>query len=99
MPDWSMVTAAAEISYRQLDYWTRRGYLRPDVPDPGSGAIQTWSREECDVARLMQRLIHAGLSVSKSARVARAAVYAPSTGRVRARIAPGIWVTIEGDPL
>ena len=98
MPDWEMVTTAGDLSYRQLDYWTRRGYLRPDVPDVGTGYVRTWPREECDVARLMQRLIRAGLSVSKAAKVARAVIYAHGDGSVRAKIAPGIWVTIEGEP-
>lgn len=60
------------LSYRQLDYWTRRGYLRSDGnPMPGSGRPRTWSEHEVAIARAMVRLIGCGFTVSAAARLAR----------------------------
>lgn len=60
------------ISYRQLDYWVRRGYLRPGNADLGPGFRRTWDDDERRVATLMARLVRAGVSVEAAHRVARA---------------------------
>jgi MerR-like DNA binding protein len=65
---------AAGITYRQLDYWARMGYLRPSQPAPGSGNWRRWSADERRVAVTMARLVSAGVAVPVAARVARAAV-------------------------
>lgn len=61
----------AEPTQRQLDYWTKRGYLRPQVVSPGSGVAREWPIREREIARLMKRLVDAGLTVALAARVAR----------------------------
>jgi DNA-binding transcriptional MerR regulator len=99
MPDSQIMRAAAEVSYRQLDWWTRQGYLRADNPAPGTGNARIWSRQERDIAQLMQRLAGAGLTVAKAAKVARWAVTNAAEGRAAVRIAPGIALVVEGDPL
>lgn len=59
--------AAAERSgatYRQIDYWTRAGVIRPTVPADGSGSLRGWSDEDVVVltalARTANALSHAG---------------------------------------
>jgi hypothetical protein len=48
------------ITYRQLDHWSRMGYLRPVRLDrgkgEGSGSPRTWPPGELQIARLMGRL-------------------------------------------
>lgn len=59
---------------RQLDYWTRAGYLRPDNPDPGSGTARKFSAEETEVASRMARLVAAGFVPAAAAEYARLGV-------------------------
>lgn len=45
------VAVAAGITYRQLDWWVRKGYLTPTVESTGSGVPRQWSlRDLVDVA-------------------------------------------------
>jgi hypothetical protein len=84
------VAAAAGISYRQLDHWTRRGYLRPAADTGnGSGRWREWSTAELAAACLMAALTRAGLEPRAAALIAR-------SGRSRVDLAPGI--AIELDP-
>lgn len=83
----------AGISYRQLDYWTGVGYLRCDdrLRDT-KGIARRWPDAERDIARLMDRLIAAGLVVGVAAPVAREMV---ETGMPEASIADGITILVE----
>jgi hypothetical protein len=85
------VTAAAGISYRQLDHWTRRGYLRP-AADTGNGPghCREWSSTERAVACLMAALVRAGLEPQAAALIAR-------SGRSRFTLAPGIMIELHPD--
>lgn len=68
------------ITYRQLDYWVRAGYLHP-VPmggkeraepvDGGTGNWRDWPNEELRMAREMGLLVAAGLIPEVAHRVAR----------------------------
>ena len=82
--------AAMGISYRQLDYWTRLGHLRPDAARPGSGNARYWPETEIEIARRMGRLAAAGLPLGFAAQMARETWPA-------ADLAPGITVTVT-DP-
>lgn len=62
-----------EVSYRQLDHWTRRGWLRPEHKG-GSGRVRHWPSEELFVAQRMGRLVKAGIVAPVAARVAREGV-------------------------
>lgn len=79
------------ITYRQLDYWSRLGYLRPVRLErgrgEGSGSPRVWPPAELHVARLMGRLTAAGIQPSLAAVVARKW---PDSEE----IAPGIFVQI-----
>jgi DNA-binding transcriptional MerR regulator len=57
----------AGISYQQLLYWTRRGYLRP----VGVGRHHSFSDSEVRVAVRMGALVAAGLEVSAAHDIAR----------------------------
>jgi len=79
--------ALARISYRQLDHWVRKGFLRPDVDNVGSGRRRTFPPGELAVARVMGALAAAGMTPRAAERVARGG-----------QLAPGITVSIALDP-
>ncbi len=72
------------LTYRQVDYWVRRGYLRPEHATDGSGSVREWPAEELAVGERMGRLVAAGMAP------VAAAVAARHDGPVE--IAPGVWV-------
>lgn len=80
-----------ELSYRQLDYWTRQGYLVADVANPGSGVPRTWSDGERAIAALMQALTAAGFRVAAAATIAR-------DSRCTVELALGITLHIDSQP-
>ena len=66
------------ISYRQLDYWTRCGWLYPDNGGtPGSGHPRKWSRMELMVADRIGRLRLTGVEMETAVRVARSGAGVP----------------------
>ena len=72
------ITDELGITYRQLDSWVRRGYLRPERKTvrggkyhDGSGAPRRWPATELEVARRMGRLVAAGLRPERAAGFAR----------------------------
>lgn len=69
------VVAAAGLSYRKLDYYARRGYLRPEGNNNGKpGWRRYWPDREIDVAITLARLTDAGLGLDVAARAARSIV-------------------------
>ena len=58
------------VTYRQLDFWVRQGYLRPEHAG-GSGVARKWPAEEIRVLERMARLVRGGVVPSVAARVAR----------------------------
>lgn len=72
-------------TYRQLDYWVRKGYLRVPNATPGSGSWRTWPRREVVVAEKMARLVAAGIPPAVACRVARG----------DSEIAPGVRVVVR----
>lgn len=63
---------AVGLTPRRADVWTRRGYLQPVDPAPGSGVPRRWPATEPKVAAMMLRLVAAGLTAEAAHRVARA---------------------------
>ncbi len=78
-------SGAAGLSYRQLDYWARQGYLHPERDGDGSGHARQWSPEELAVAETMARLVAAGIPPATAVRVARG----------ETEIGPGIRVVVS----
>jgi DNA-binding transcriptional MerR regulator len=74
------------ITYRQCDHWTRLGLLKP-LHLGGSGHSREWTRAELDVARLMGRLVKAGMKPAVAAAIAR-------SGDARYEIADGIFIEV-----
>lgn len=65
------VLRAAGITYRQLDNWSRIGYLHPVNPDCGTGRARDYPMSEVKVAQRMALLLNAGLTLKTAHRVAR----------------------------
>ncbi len=55
---------AAEITYRQLDYWARTGLVVPSVrPAKGSGSQRLYSFRDILVLKMVKRLLDLGISL------------------------------------
>ncbi len=65
------------ITFRQLDYWTTKGYLHADANSPGSGNWRNYDGDEVAVAWLMAELVRAGMRPSAAATLARTELDAP----------------------
>jgi DNA-binding transcriptional MerR regulator len=85
------VVAATGVTYRQLDYWARCGYVRPKHEGAGSGVWRRWSERELHVAELIGRLTRAGVVLEVAARVARLAI---DGGPARLAVGEGVPVTL-----
>ena len=79
------------ITYRQLDHWSRLGYLEPEREwrgrARGPGSMRQWPPGELEIARRMGRLTAAGIPPSLAASFAR-------DSWPRGEIAPGIWIEV-----
>jgi len=75
-------------TYRQIDNWIVKGYLR--LERRGTGNARKWTDEEIRVARLMARLTAAGLSPALAHDIARKVRSLPDS----AEIGPGITVVV-----
>lgn len=69
-----LLLSRAGISYRQLDYWNRRGFIRPRRVAEGSGSRRDYGAEEERVLLRMGRLVKAGIAPDVAARIARNSV-------------------------
>lgn len=58
------------LTYRKLDHWVRKGYITPLHEVHGAGNKRSFSRQEARVARRMQSLIEAGLTLEAAAKYA-----------------------------
>ena len=65
-------------TYRQLDHWTRQGYVPASDPCPGSGVDRTYPLEAIAVAGALAAFIRAGYTPAAAARYAAAAVAVPA---------------------
>lgn len=66
--------ALAGITYRQLDYWTTQGYIRPRRnigANPGSGRQRQYTEREARILCTMAALVDDGLDPKSAALVAR----------------------------
>lgn len=56
------LTIKADLTYRQVDFWTRCGYLKAvHVDITGSGYPREYGNDQLPIARHMSRLTKAGL--------------------------------------
>lgn len=57
---------AADITYRQLDYWARTGLVVPEVRTAGgSGTQRLYSFRDLLILKVIKRLIDAGISLQQ----------------------------------
>lgn len=68
----AQVLEAIDVTYRQLDHWARKGWLRPSLQDHE----RNWSPTELNAAVIMARLVKVGMHAPDAARIARKAVEA-----------------------
>lgn len=73
-------------SYRQIDYWTRRGYLNAEQRAARSGYCRWWPASEVPVARRMKALADIGMNLDVAQQAARAGVL-NLAGAVRIEVA------------
>lgn len=88
MNDRDEILRRTGISYRQLDHWTRQGYLHPETPAKGCGTRREWTNDEIQVAARMAELVRAGLTRKAAADVARKGGEVWLTPRIRLVIDP-----------
>lgn len=80
----------ASISYRQLDFWVRKGYIKERSPGGGSGFLRDFTDDEVAITVKMARLIKIGFKPGPAAEYARLMVE-QHTGSI---IVDG-WLLIE----
>ena len=57
---------AADITYRQLDYWARTGLIEPTVRGAkGSGSQRLYSFQDILLLKVVKRLLDAGISLQQ----------------------------------
>lgn len=81
------VVAEVGVTYRQADYWVRRGWIL--APQLGSGYPRRIAPAEVDALRTMARLVIAGLTPETAARLAR-----ETNGRGRHELADGVHIVL-----
>lgn len=65
------IVTRAGITYRQLDHWTRLGYLTLEEPHPGSGNARTYPETEIHTARRIRVLLDSGLTLTAAVQAVR----------------------------
>lgn len=76
---------SAKITYRQCVYWTKVGLLIATEQAPGTGNARFYSPTEVEVARVMGRLVLAGVEPHAACRAARNG----------GQLAPGVRIVVE----
>lgn len=94
-----MLEQVPTITRRQLDHWTRQGWLHAESrPRRGGGRPERfWPREEVSVARIMVRLTDAGWFAEVAARIARGVVEELIPDPLRIAIGPQLMLSIGFD--
>lgn len=66
------IVARTGLTFRQVDYWTRQGYLRTvDSQVDGTGRPREFQSTELQIALRMRDLVECGFSPSAAHRLAR----------------------------
>lgn len=67
--DSNAVAKLAGITYRQLDYWLRRGFVYVSDPEPGSGYQRQFSLTESAQVIALSALVRIGFSPESASHV------------------------------
>ncbi len=57
------IVAGAQVTYRQVDFWTRTGLLVPTNDNPGQGNSRHYAPEQLARAKAISALLRAGLAL------------------------------------
>jgi len=68
------VCAQAGITFRQLEYWVMKGFVRPVTPTPGSGYVLEFDEAEAAVVVRLGALVRAGFLLRAAAELARSPI-------------------------
>lgn len=79
-----MLCQVTSATFRQIDFWCRRGFLHP-TGGVGTGYSRDFPGDEIRVAKLMARLVHAGVTPEAAHRAARG----------NGELAPGVRVDVD----
>ena len=66
-----VLAAIPGLTYRQLDHWLNRGFIKARNPHPGSGNSRSLTPGEVKVLKAMLPLVQAGIAPDKAAPIAR----------------------------
>jgi hypothetical protein len=84
--------ARTGVTYRCLDYWSRRGWINPEGAGLGSGSQRRWPASELEVAALMACYVAAGVTPEAAHHAARHGGWLPGG---RYRLAPSAIVPAQ----
>lgn len=89
------VADAADITYRQLDYWMRTGRITPSIRPPrGQGSQTIWSDSDVQLVRRVASLTGMGLDIDAAFDLAnQATTLVPITDDDRALIVQALIFT------
>lgn len=69
----ALLATCEGLSYRQLDYACRQGWLKPDNPHgKGTNSGREWTNQEVRIVRLACRLMSVGFPLKRAIEIARA---------------------------
>lgn len=54
-----------QVTYRRIDYWVRRGYLRPANPGPGSGHARRFTADDAVLVATIDELSKLGVALGE----------------------------------
>jgi hypothetical protein len=64
----------AGLTYKQVDHWTKRRFLKPEPNPGGTGHRRAFKPSEVRVAQVMSALVRAGVMPHIAAKAARSAI-------------------------
>lgn len=92
------VARKLNVTFRQLDYWVRQGWVSPETEGSSNRSIRYWSKADIEKVTLMARMVHAGIDSAKAAKVATVLMANPSDKTRRSiKVGPGVYIVIESD--
>lgn len=95
----TQVCEIAGITYRQLDYWMRRGLVTPAKQyGPGSGHRRGYTADEVRHIAVMGRLVRDGFDPEVAAGLASRACHAFAVGARSAHLGLGAGTHVVVDP-
>lgn len=68
----------AGVTYKQVDHWTKRRFLKPEPNPGGTGHKRAFKPSEVRVTQIMATLVNAGIRPHVAAKAARSAILEPA---------------------